>query len=338
MNHLKDAKTIDTRSSTARPSGLGRAFGFVLTVMIIVFSSLHKSVAADAGDPGVEITNCSVHFAREINVPALQSGPVSEIAVDRGDTIAADATILRLDQTALVFRRDVARTRFEQTRDLARSDVDKNLAAVVLEEAEAELAAASSAGRSFGGGLRPDQIRQMRLAIKRAEAEVRQAEVLSVRAASDVALRKAELDMIEHQLSNLNIRSPILGVVMEIHKHLGEWVDTGQTIATIAQTDTLHVYGLADCRTLPRQRCQSAAVTVHWSDPSTGKTLQLPGKVVSVDPLLLSGDQYRFRVEVRNQLIAGSVDTWMLVPGVNVQMRVTPRKRVAVAPVNWKNR
>lgn len=312
---------------------------FALTMlMIITIASRNHSIADDAGNAEIEIANCSVHFAREVSVPALQSGVVSEVAAKLGDMIAADATILRLSQTALIPKRDAARARFEQARDLARSDVAKNLAAVMLEQAQADLADTTSASRSYSSDVRPDQIRQMRLAIRRAQAEVRHAETESVHAASDVALRKAELELSEHQLTNTTVRSPIQGVVLEINKHQGEWIDVGQTVATVAQNDVLHVYGLANCRTLPRQLCKSAGATVHWLDPSTGKPRQLQGKVVALDPLLLSDDQYRFRVEVSNQLIAGSTDTWMLVPGANVHMRISTRKSVAVAPVNWKNR
>lgn len=311
----------------------------LLMLMVIAIASPNDSIADDtATNAEIEIANCSVHFAREVSVPALQSGVVIEVAAKLGDTIAADATILRLSQTALVAKRDAARARFEQARDLARSDVAKSLAAVMLEQAEADLADTTSASRSFASDVRPDQIRQMRLAIRRAQADVRHAETESVHAASDVALRKAELELSEYQLTNTTVRSPIQGVVLEINKHLGEWIDAGQTVATVAQNDALHVYGLANCRTLPRQLCKSAGATVHWLDPSTGKPRQLQGKVVALDPLLLSDDQYRFRVEVSNQLIAGSTDTWMLVPGANVHMRISTRKSVAVAPVNWKNR
>jgi multidrug efflux pump subunit AcrA (membrane-fusion protein) len=165
-------------------------------------------------------------------------------------------------------------------------------------------------------------MRQLKLAVERGSLEVAQAEQRLRRAEVEARLREADLAVIDDQLRDLQIESPMGGIVLEVNRSEGEWIDAGQPIATIARIDRLHVHALLNSDQLPPAECRSLPVSVHWIDPSDGTERSLQGTVLSVDPQMLPGGRYRLHAEIVNRVIDGRPDQWQLRPGTDVRMKI----------------
>jgi len=297
-----------------------------------------------ANDHRVELEDCVVRFGREVEVPALASGRVAELAAEPNGTVARDGVLAVLDGRTLTPQRRAAELRVEVARSELSDDLEQRFAETALSEAEAELEASRSIYRDVAGAVPMTQLRRMRLAVERGELEVARAKKRRHQAELELQLREADLSLIDQQISNLRATSPLDGVVLRIHRSVGEWVETGATIATIAQIDRLHVHALADASEVTPRQCRGASATVSWVDPSTNEPRELHGRVTSVDPQVLPGGRYRVRAEIENRQETetepgngseiglnepGSGGPWRLWPGHDVQMVIDVRQRIA---------
>jgi biotin carboxyl carrier protein len=295
--------------------------------------------AGDHGDE-IDVEECVVRFGAEIEVPALETGRIADIAVQRNDQVTAGNSIARLDDRSLLIRRRAAELRVASAKEEAEDDVEIRYAEVALKEAEAELDNSRSIQNDVRGAIPLTQMRRMRLAVQRGELEVAQAKKRGSRARLELQLRQADVSVIDDQLKNLLAQSPIDGVVLELNKQKGEWIEKGDSIAKIGQVDRLHLHALVRSDLVSPRHCKGLPISVHWVDDVKGTRRSLSGKVLSIDPQALPGGRYRLHAEIKNEKSkASGVDrkethasngTWLLFPGTSVRMKVyVPENSIA---------
>ncbi|WP_165440777.1 HlyD family secretion protein [Rubripirellula amarantea] len=274
----------------------------------------------------VEVDECLVRFAKEIQVPALATGRVDQVMVQKNDFVETGSPLARLDDRALLIRRRTAQLRVTSAREQSSDEVEIKYAEVALAEAQAELDNSRSIQNDVRGAIPLTQMRRMRLAVERGELEVTQAKKRKLRAELEVQLREADLSEIDDAIGHLHTDSPIDGIVLEITRAAGEWIETGETIAQIGKIDRLHVHALVRGDKLSPTQCRDLPVSVHWTDPSNGKNHSLRGHVLSVDPQTLPGGRFRVHAEIKNTRSSGSASdqhqSWLLTPGTPVSMKL----------------
>ena len=111
---------------------------------------------------------------------------------------------------------------------------------------------------------------------------------------------------------------------MEVDRDQGEWIEKGETIATVGRIDRLHVHALLASEKIAPSDCRGLAVSVHWNDAADGTEKSLRGKVLSVDPQMLPGGRFRLHAEIVNRRVDAKSDQWQLRPGTDVRMEVFP--------------
>ncbi|KAA1259440.1 dihydrolipoamide acetyltransferase [Rubripirellula obstinata] len=296
-----------------------------------------SSENATAGNHGgeIEVEECVVRFGSEIEVPALETGRIANIAIQRNDQVTNGSPIARLDDQSLLIRRRAAELRVTSAKEEAEDDVEIRYAEVALAEAEAELDNSRSIQNDVRGAIPLTQMRRMRLAVQRGELEVAQAKKRSSRARLELQLRQADVSVIDDQLKNLHAQSPIDGVVLEVTKQKGEWIEKGKSIAKIGQMNRLHLHALVRSDLVSPRHCKGLPISVHWVDDVDGTRRSLSGTVLSVDPQALPGGRYRLHAEIKNERSGSrkthpSQENWLLVPGTSVQMKVyVPENSIA---------
>jgi multidrug efflux pump subunit AcrA (membrane-fusion protein) len=273
---------------------------------------------------GIEVQDCAVRFAAEVDVPALTTGRVAEVNVAPNDTIELGAPVARLDDRSLLIRRRAAQLRYDNAKADSEDDVEIQYATVAKAEAEAELDVSRSIQKDARGAVPLTRMRQLRLAVERGQLEVAQAKKRLKLAEVEAGLREADLAVIDDQLRNLHVESPIGGVVLEVDREAGEWIEKGATLATIGRIDRLHIHALLSSEKIAPSQCRGLLVSVHWKDPTDGKEKSLRGKVLSVDPQMLPGGRFRLHAEIVNRRVDNTADQWQLNPGTEVRMKVFP--------------
>jgi len=295
-----------------------------LSFLVLLTISASPTIL-DAQDSVVEVSDCLVRFADEVEVPSLESGRIAEIAVKLNQRVNHDEILARLDDRTLKIRRRASSLRLDHARHAAADDVERKYAETALAEAKAELDSNRSIYNDVNGAVPMSHLRRLRLAVERGELEVAQAEKRQRELNVEVQLREADLAMLDDQIENLQISSPLAGTVVEITRSSGEWIEKGQPIATVAKLDRLHIHALVREDQLSPQMCVGLPVSVHFTDSSHGNEKVLRGNVLSSDPQRLPGGRYRLHAEIINQ-IEGNTDSpmahWVLVPGTTVRMKI----------------
>lgn len=154
----------------------------------------------------------------QVDVGSELSGIVKTVAVDYNDRVRAGQILARLDTTKL----QAQASQIRATLDAARARAQQ--AQATLDEARTQLERAErlAAGRL----LPPADLDAARAAVKRAEADRRNA-------AATVAQAEASLQATETDLTKMVIRSPITGIVLK------RTIEPGQTVAASFQAPML---------------------------------------------------------------------------------------------------
>ncbi|MFG0261702.1 MAG: HlyD family secretion protein [Novipirellula sp. JB048] len=313
--------------------GLDLPLAAITTLMAIIVPRAQAEPT-----PTVEIHDCVVRFASQVRVPCVESGRVAEVNVQLNEPLEAESLIARLDDRSLKIRHRAAALRLEHARRTALDDVELRYAETALAEAKAELDSNRSIQRDVSGAIPLSHLRRLRLAVERGELEVALAKKRRVEAQVEVELREADVAMLNDQLRNLEITSPLSGTVLEISHAPGEWIEKGESIATVAQIDRLHVHALVRHETLPLGQCNDLPISVHWTDSHSGAEKMLRGRVLSVDPQMLPGARYRLHAEIVNQRDSEDPSRWQLIPGIEVRMKVHLNHTAAAQTANAETR
>lgn len=311
--------------------------GVALIALVWFLGCVRVTVAAEANldrdQDTVVVRDVVVDFAGQVDVPARLSGPVSGLPVRQNQWIRAGELLAMLDDSALTIRRRAASLKQDSARLVLNDEVEIRYAETALAEAEAELDDGLAASDRVSGAVARNQLRRMKLAVERAELELARAEKQRLQAAIELQLRAADLAVIDNELTQLKCVSPIDGVVLKVHRDLGEWTHAGETLVTVADAAVLHLHALVSADELDPARCVGLSVQVSWTQttPNNGepRPMSLRGRVLSVDPNRLPGNRFRLHAEVANRRHRDSAtgasidaDGWQLVPGMEVTMTI----------------
>ena len=216
--------------------------GFLLLISSISLSSIGL---AQGKDDSTRLQSGRLHsgrITRSFTEPIEQSvaaspevGIVAESVVKEGDAVKVGAILATLNQTVLLESLEIAKARAEST---ARLDAAKSQLEMLTSQVEAVQSLVS------GGHTNRFEVEQKQAEYQTAYAEYRSAE-------DELKLNKLEVNRIRAQIDDRIIKSPINGIVTEIHKQLGENVSNNEPqYATIVRVDELKVRFYLDADTL----------------------------------------------------------------------------------------
>ena len=294
------------------------------SVVAAVYLTLVLTIGQRACCQEIEVDRCIVRFASEVEIPALETGQIQEVFVDRNQVVKKGNEIARLDDRALLLRRRSAQSRVDSAKDDADDLIEIQYADVALAEAKAELENTLSIQEEMRGTIPTTQVRRQRLAVERGQLEVARAKRRKQKAEVEVDLRRADLAAIDHQLNSLHVESPVDGVILELNHRPGEWVEKGETVAKVGQISNVNVTALVRSDMISPSQCSGLPVSVHWIDPVDGRNRSLSGRVSSVDPQSLPGGRFRLHAEIKNETTDGRENAWLLIPGTSVRTEINP--------------
>ncbi len=208
---------------------------------------------------------------RNIAASAPEPGLVTDVFVDVGDTLAADAPLFKLDsrtlESELIRARaavDVARAELQRAKDLPRPEdippleASVAVAEAVLADREEQLALNEDALRRGGATSREVSLSRYNRDAAAAELARARAELAKAKAgawAPDLAIRQAELDRtqaevsaLEARIARLTVRAPKAVTVLSRDIEPGEYAvaDPNRPAMIIGDLSTLHVRAQVD--------------------------------------------------------------------------------------------
>jgi len=150
----------------------------------------------------------------------------------------------------------------------ATSDVALRSAERAQQTAIAELKRAEDARQKLRDVVTETELEKLRLALDQSKLAVEKAKQERSVAQLQRDLKKVEADFATRNVLRRQSATPFAGVVVQIHKRPGEWVQPGDKMLRVIRLDRLRVEGFLD----------AALATPKMADQPVTLLIDLPGK------------------------------------------------------------
>jgi len=215
---------------------------------------------------------------------------------------------------------EVANLRLQVAEEEANNDTNVQYAAAASKVAYSEHQRALRANKRVPNSVPPAEVERLLLTYRRTLWEIEQATVNKRIAALEAAVSQAEVKAAAENLNRRRITSPLDGVVIDTHRHAGEWVKPGDPVMQIVRLNQLKIDGFLSLDEYMPSDIQGRPVTVRVSFP--GKRVEtFSGKIVYVSPEVRAGNEYQIRAKVDNRVDKQS-GGWLLKPGMAARMTI----------------
>lgn len=253
-----------------------------LVTTLSAMSQASRPLETPKASGPIEISSAVIKIAEEVAVPASEAGVLASVAVKEGQFVEegqALAGILDKD-----IRLKVERTSLEAEIALRKFNNDLNIrfAKKSTDVAKAELARSLETNERFPKTVSNTELDRQRLLVEQGELETKQAEHDQEIAGLTHQIRDNEHRTAQDELSRRTIASPLKGMVVEVHRHRGEWVNPGETVARVVRMDRLRAEGFLAAKHA-RLDLVGSKVKLKVVGPD-GKNIEVPGEIVFVSP------------------------------------------------------
>jgi multidrug resistance efflux pump len=131
--------------------------------------------------------------------------------------------------------------------------------------------------------------------------------------------KQEQIRGVDHKVERTQIVSRLDGVVTEVHKKPGEWVNLGDTVCHVMRLDRLHVKGRVNVKDFSPKALLGRAVAVAVTlDGNRRETFE--GKLTYISPKVgYDGEKFEVWAEVVNRKLG---EQWELRPGMLADMTI----------------
>ena len=296
---------------------------------IALIAILMLSAAAVAQDRATQfpatlvnpvIDNASVRVTRELMLPGQDNGALVDLVVEKGDFVQANATLGHIDNTEAVMTLAVAQAQLltaqENAGEGSKIQLDyANKAAAVAQHKYVT----NRQARDNAGAVTDMAVKESELEYQRAVAQIKVRVLEDKLAQFEVTAKEAEVKAAETALERRHLKAPFSGIVEDVYRRQGEWVQAGEPILRLMDFETMTVSGSVPGSLYSRQDIDGRPVTVHVALPR-GEQVELTGTITVVSPISdgFSND-FTVEAEVPNRKIGNH---WVLAHGAKVSMTI----------------
>ena len=271
-----------------------------------------------AGTPaGIEIPSAVIKVSEEVAVPARDAGVLAKIEVKEGQLVEEGDCVVRLLDSDVRLAAERARLEAEIALRKFKNDVDLRYARKSTEVARAELARSLDTNEKYPKTVSNSELDRQRLQVDQGELQIQKAEHEREVAGLTREIRDSEQKIASEQLERRTILAPLRGMIVEVLRRRGEWVQPGDTVVRIVRLDRLKAEGFVPARHASLDLVGSKVrLKVVSAD---NKTTEFPGHIVFVNPEIDPlNSQVRVWAEVENLDLK-------LRPGMQATLTIEPR-------------
>jgi multidrug efflux pump subunit AcrA (membrane-fusion protein) len=288
--------------------------------MVVLLALVAEVSTSKAEKPEViRADSVLIRLIDEVEIPARATGVLLDVHMVEGQVVKKASLLGKIDDTEAKLLGQ--RTKIELK--IARENVEDDVAVRAAEKAGtfalAEHGRLERADRELPGSVLKSELEEAKLLFEQAQLDLERAHRDIKLAKIAMELKKSDLKLSIRNFDLCKITSPLDGVVVEVLKRPGEWVQPGDKVARIVRMDRLRAEGFVLAQQLPA-KLEGSSVAVSLTQSGTsGK--QYLGKIVFVSPEInpVSG-QVRVWAEIDNP-------EGLLKPGMRATMAITVGQR-----------
>lgn len=256
----------------------------------------HPTLAAEP----TRIADVLVTLIEQAESPAREAGLLAELPIVPGQTVAAGQLLAKIDDLDARLRVEKATAEVEIAQAEAANDTKVRFAKAAAEVAQAELQRALDSRGRFERSVSQTELDKLQLEADRGRLAVEQAQHELQLTQQTLRLKLKERELATAALQRRAIESPLAGVVAEVLRRRGEWVEPGQAVVRIVRVDRLRVEGFLSAeQASDRLVGRAVRLSLATSGPAFG---DLPGVITFVSPEIdpVNG-QVRIWAEIDNR-------------------------------------
>jgi macrolide-specific efflux system membrane fusion protein len=288
---------------------------WLLTAILSLIAVSQFQCAASAAEPLV-IESALLRLTQQIDVPARAQGQLMSMSVAEGDAVKQGVQLAQIDDDEPRLAQKKAAIELELQKEKVNNDVAIRTAQKTIEFHRRESDRLQQAAKRLPGSVSASELEEHRFNAAQAELKLEDAQHDHQIDVQTMSLKSLEVELGKHNVAIRRITAPVSGVVVEILKHPGEWVEPGEKVLRIVSIDKLRAEGLVNVNKLP-PKLVGAPVTISINLPGKGITT-FKGKVVFVSPEVSPiNNQTRVWAEIDNS-------SRLLRPGLRPQMTIEP--------------
>ena len=267
-------------------------------------------------DKAVKADSVLISLIDQAEVAAPEPGVLAQIAVREGQMVAAGDPLAQVDDAAAQIAKRRAQTEYDIAAKEDSNTVKVRYAKDSLATAKNEFQRANASIEKYRKSVTGSEIDQLRLAAEQAALEVEQAEHNLAVAKLTTELKSSELAAASLDVERRRLLAPLDGMVVQIKRHRGEWVQAGESVVRVLRLDRLRAEGFVSAKQLDATAV-GRPVTVQVDLPDRPKS-RFSGKLVFISPEVnpVNG-QIRVWAELENADL-------LLRPGVAAEMTIEP--------------
>lgn len=244
---------------------------------------LASAFGAAAAEPQpLRVADAVVTLSEQIEVPARSAGVLKTMNVREGDVVREGQVAGVMDDTDARLAVDKAETESAS----ARAEADNKLKVLAAEKAaaaaNAELQRAVESSEKYAKSVSQSELDRLRFQAEKGALEHQQAEHERSQAQLTARIKANELDAARRILELHRITAPAAGMVVEVRKHGGEWVEPGMPVLRIVRMDPLRVEAFVSAADAVDLRTGSEVSFQTSADEASSK--RIVGKLSFVSP------------------------------------------------------
>lgn len=270
-------------------------------VLVLFLTSASAFAAQPATSPprAIRVEGVLVTPLDHVQVPARLGGVLTSLAAREGLWVEEGGELGRIEDDEARLKEQRAQADLEIARQNSRNDVSYRYAQKSWEVAGAELKRSRESIERYPKSVSTTEIDRLRLATEKAELEMEQAQRDMQVAKFTEALRQNDLELAQWDVARRKIVAPVSGMVVQVHRQRGEWLQPGDAVLRIVRLDRLRAEGFLQAREVPRH-LEGCPVTLTV-DLGQRQPTQFAGKIrfasPEIDPV---NGQFRFWAEIEN--------------------------------------
>ncbi len=319
---------------------------FITVVLVagglVAIAALPGPTTAQSPSSGrtIEVdSGVTIELIDNVRVPAQEAGRLMRVLVKGGESVEDGFVLAEIDNRDTLAKQRVAEAEVNVARVQSESGAELELAQKGVAVAQAELDQSNEIRRRNPGAVSETDHRKLVFQHERALAQVKVAQDDHLTAMETVKVKEAQLEATINELTRRQIASPFPGVVNEVFRQVGEWVQPGDPIAHMVRFDRVRVKGWVLSREAAPIDVLGKPVEIIVT-AAGNKEHRVKGTIDFASQVIEgTSDEYRtFRVwtEVDNEKIVDPVtkkEAWKIQPGTAARMVIDMSPPAAPKPL-----
>ncbi|HND54120.1 MAG TPA: HlyD family efflux transporter periplasmic adaptor subunit, partial [Pirellulaceae bacterium] len=275
----------------------------------------------------VRIARAVVIATDDVQLPAKQPGQLAELMVEEGAEVEAGAVLAVIDDSSAKAKKTTVEAEVRIAKAQADSEAKVRAAEALARYYEAEFQVNDELFRR--NVVSSTELRKFKVQFEKSVADTEVARLEFniaglTHEGKQASLEQASIDL-EHHKVVARMKDPGTAVVAEVSKHVGDWVQLGETIMRIVRMDEVRVEGYVELADYSPEEISDQPCVITVTETLGGKpvTRHVDGKIDFVSTVITPGGDYRVWAKVKNPKIGPK--QWLLRVGQNVEMAITPK-------------